>query len=376
MASPSSHLRVLAGVASLAGLLPAQAAVDVPAHAAITECNEILALPFGFAAFRTQMVVDPLAISPSGAVLTGLRFRVDRYALPRAASILPGVTVRLSHTSQTLASVSTTFATNVTAQPVVVYQGPLFLPGYTDRVAGALPWDIHIPFSGPFQYAAYQGRLLIDIEGTGVIPPGPGGPTPTCFVDAAEPGGSATWFGEMGVSASFGQINLTATTQGDLEPLRISPGNPIAFVSRTGFTPRPAWLALGLAALPAPIDLTPIGAPANTAYIAADVLLPLAWTPTFMGHEATVTLTLPNNAALIDTLLYGQSLVLDAGANQLGVQLSRAVEVRVGDATEVAYVRQVDAVGSGAATGGIVNLGSFAQPRFAAAAFRLEGVFF
>ncbi|MFY7950595.1 MAG: hypothetical protein ACOVRP_15375, partial [Gemmatimonas sp.] len=111
---------MLAGVASLAGLLPAQAAVDVPAHAAITECNEILPLPFGFAAFRTQMVVDPLAISPSGAVLTGLRFRVDRYALPRAASILPGVTVRLSHTSQTLASVSTTFATNVTAQPVVV----------------------------------------------------------------------------------------------------------------------------------------------------------------------------------------------------------------------------------------------------------------
>ncbi|MFN9705877.1 MAG: hypothetical protein ACK595_13785 [Planctomycetota bacterium] len=67
----------------LSGALSAQSAVDVPFHAAATECNESRALPFGYEAFRTQLLVDPAAISPNGAVLTGLRFRVDRYALPR-----------------------------------------------------------------------------------------------------------------------------------------------------------------------------------------------------------------------------------------------------------------------------------------------------
>jgi hypothetical protein len=362
--------------AAVAGALCAQSAVDVPFHAAATECNESLALPFGYEAFRTQLLVDPAAIAPNGAVLTSLRFRVDRYALPRAASVLSSVTVRLSHTSQTLAGVATTFANNVTNPPLVVYQGPLALPGYTDRTAGALPWDIHIPFNGAFQYTASQGQLLIDIEGNGPMPPNPAGPTPTCFVDAAEPGGSATHFGEMGTSATNEPLQLTATTQGDLEPLRISPGNPIDFVAQTGFVPRPAWLALGFAALPTPVDLTPIGAPGNAAYIAADVFLPLPWTSTFMGHASTVTLTLPGSPSVLGTLLYGQSLLLDDAANPLGLQLSRGVEVRVGDANEVSYVRQVDAVGSGAATGTLVNLGSFVQPRFASAAFRLEGAFF
>jgi hypothetical protein len=95
-----------------------------------------------------------------------------------------------------------------------------------------------------------------------------------------------------------------------------------------------------------------------------------------MGHASTVTLTLPGSPSVLGTLLYGQSLLLDAAANPLGLQLSRGVEVRVGDANEVSYVRQVDAVGSGAATGTLVNLGSFVQPRFASAAFRLEGAFF
>jgi hypothetical protein len=376
MTSHSLHLRLLAGVAWIAAAAPSQSTVDVPSHAAITECHGTLALPFGYEAFRTQLLVDPLVIAPTGATLTGLRFRVDRNALPRAASTLTGVTVRLSHSSQTLASVSTTFATNVTSLPTMVYQGPLFLPGYTDRAAGALPWDIHIPFTGAFQYNAALGRLLIDIEGTGVIPPNPAGPTPTCFVDAAEPGGSATQFGATGASGTGEFLNLLVTTPSGLEPLRLSLGNPIDFVATIQFGPRPGFMAVGFAALPAPIDLAPIGAPANTAYVAADVLLPLAWTPTFLGHRATVSLAVPNNAAVLGTLVYAQSLLLDAGANQLGVQLSRAAEVRIGDPAELAYVRQVDAVGGGATSGALVNLGSFAQPRFAAAAFQLEGTFF
>ena len=50
---------------SVSGALSAQSAVDVPFHAAATECNESLALPFGYEAFRTQLLVDPAAISPS-----------------------------------------------------------------------------------------------------------------------------------------------------------------------------------------------------------------------------------------------------------------------------------------------------------------------
>lgn len=58
---------------------------------------------------------------------------------------------------------------------------------------------------------------------------------------------------------------------------------------------------------------------------------------------------------------------------QIGLLLSRAAEVRIGDAAEPAFVRRLDAIGGNPTAGTVVNFGSFGQPRYAAAAFQLEG---
>jgi hypothetical protein len=369
---PIRTLSAVAAIAAAAGALVAQSTVQVPAKAAVTECHSALELPFGRPQFRTQLLVDAAAIAPTLAVLSGLRFRVDRTALPRAASVASNITVRLSHSTRTLAGVSTTFANNVTSVPVVVFQGQVNLPGYADRLAGALPWDIDIPFNGAFAYVPAQGQLLIDIEGLGAASPTP---APTCRVDAAEPGGSGTDFGQPGVGGGGPSVNLLVTTGGGGLPLEFVVGGSVDFVATIPFAPLPTFLALGGAALATPLDLTPFGAPANSLYVAPDVLLPMAWSPTWIGHSATVPVAVPNNPVFVDAMLFGQTVTFDAAANPIGLLLSRAVEVRIGDAAEPALVRQVDAIGSNPTAGTVVNFGSFGQPRFAAAAFQLEGVF-
>jgi hypothetical protein len=368
---------VLAGVASLPGALVSQTQIAVPAQAAVAEGHQTLALPFGYAGFRTQLVVDPAAISPGGALLNGIRFRVDRYGAPSTASVVQNVTVRLSHTTRTLALVSTTFANNETETPVIVYQGSVSVPGYSDRPAGARPWAIEVLFPTPFVYTAAQGRLLIDIEAAGTNPPGPGGTVPTCFVDAAEPGGSAGNFGEQGGGATVSNdLRLRVTTSTGGSPITLSLGNTVDFVSTLILPPRPGVFAIGTSALATPVDLTAIGAPHNSLFIAPEVIVPLNWSPSLIGSFASVPLAVPSNPALLDALLYGQSAIFDPTANQLGLLVCEPVEVRIGDPNEPSLVRQVDATDFAATAGAIVNFGSFSAPRYAAAVFQLDGIFF
>lgn len=372
MNSMSNRSVLLAVAAALASSLTAQTTVAVPAHAEITESHQSLGLPFGAPGFRTQLLVDPAAIAPSGAFLTGIRFRVDRPSLPLGATSVPNVTVSLSHSTQMLTGVSDIFANNVTEVPTVVFQGTVNLPGYTGGNAGAMAWDVDVQFATPFLYSAAQGQLLIDIVGNNA-----GGALPSYWLDAAEPGGSATSFGRAGDIATFDNLNLLVATGWDLIPDRISLGNTVEFVTTMSFAAPPAVFAIGTTALPTPLDLTPFGAPGNELYLFSDVIVPLSWTQSFIGWFATVSLTVPNDPTLVGALLYGQSAIVEPTSNQLGLVFSNAVEVRVGDPLEPALVRQIDANDPAATNGSIVDFNfGFMQPRFGHAAFRLEGTFF
>lgn len=367
-----SNRSVLLAVAALAGGLAAQTSVAVPSHAELTDCHQSVGLPFGAPGFRTQLLVDPTAIAPSGALLTGIRFRVDRPSLPLGATSVPNVTVSVSHTTQTLAGVTDVFANNVTSAPTIVFQGTVNLPGYGAAYAGAVAWDIDIPFASSFLYSASQGSLLIDIVGNNAA-----GSFPSYWLDAAEPGGSATSFGRAGDNATFDNLNLLVATGQDLEPRRISVGNNVDFISTLSFTQPPAVFALGTTALTPPFDMTPLGAPTNELYIVPEAIVPLAWTQSFIGYFATVSLPVPNVPSLVGVLLYGQSAIVEPTSNQLGIVLSGAVEVRVGDPLEPSLVRQIDANDQFATNGTIVDFSfGFGQPRFGHAAFRLDGTFF
>jgi hypothetical protein len=89
MRSPSAFV-VLATVLGGASLF-AQQRVLVPAHADRSEGQTLVIHPFGVPGFRTQILVDGDAIAPTGALLTGLRFRADRTSLPLAATAVPNV---------------------------------------------------------------------------------------------------------------------------------------------------------------------------------------------------------------------------------------------------------------------------------------------
>jgi hypothetical protein len=370
--------RCLALLCATLPAVSAQTSVTIPSRYDTAPGNSTLRLPFGLPGFRTQLLVDAAAIAPNGAQLTHLRLRTNRGAT--AAAIVPNVTITLSHTLQSLAGVSPVFANNQTTSGTVVFRGTIVRPGYTDGGLAARAWDVVVPFAAPFVFDRTQGNLLIDIRADNQNPPTIG---PENWLDAAEPGGSAVSFGESGQLASFDSVALTVGGASlaigqSVAPLELTIGRTVEFVTETFHSPLPGVLGLSLAPLPQPIDLAAIGAPGNTMYVVPDVFVPLTWATSLFGsEEARVGLVVPNSTGLIGALVYGQSAVLEPGSNALGVVTTNAAELHIGAANEVARVRQIDAYESTAAVGAIVDVAEPGQaPRFTAAVFRLDGVFF
>lgn len=359
-------------LAALAATVRAQD-LTIPAHAALTDCHHSAGLPFGAPGFRTQFLVEATAIAPTAAVIDGLRFRVDRSTVVGATSI-PNVTVRLSHSTQPLGGVSDVFGNNVTEVPVVVFQGTVDLPANAGGNNGAMPFDIHLPFTQQFTYIAGLGNLLIDIVGDNAA-----GSFPSYWLDAAEPGGSVTHWGQTGDDPNGDSLYMTVASGAgfDLDPAQLVVGNSVHFSANRSFSPTPGLMGVSLAALPAPLDLTSIGAPTNFLYIDPQAVVPLSWNQSFIGYYATVTLPTPNNLSLIGTIVYAQSAVLDPTANPYGAITSGAVEVRLGDPFETMPVRQLDADDPNAVTGTLLDFSfGFGPARYGTAAFRLDGIFF
>jgi hypothetical protein len=326
--SPSLLAALLAALPSATALLTAQQ--PVPAHADLADGHHSTSLPFGRPGFRTQLLVDAAAIAPNGAVLDAVRLRADRTSLPLTAGSVPNVTVALSHTTLTVGSLGNTFAANVTGTPTIVFQGTVQLPGHSDGFAGPMPWDVVVTFAQPFVFDAAQGNLLIDI-----VAINPAGGAPTFWLDAMEAGGAATVFGQGGPIPSGDYQNLIMSTGNSLEPRLLTIGNSIDFTTSMSFSSPPGVLVLGTSAPAVPIDLTPVGAPDNFLFVDPILLEPHSWTQSFIGWFSTFSITVPNQVALIDALLYAQSVIIDPTANALGLAFSGAMETRIGDPLDV-----------------------------------------
>lgn len=357
-------------VALLAAALPAQF-VTVPAKADAADMHQSLGQPFGTPGFRTQILIDAAAIAPNGAQLHGLRFRADRSSIPLAATVVPNVTVQVSHTNVLVGQLSDTFANNVVGAATTVFQGTVTLPAQTNGNAGPLPFDIVIPFAQQFDFFVGQGNLLVEITGNNA----PGG-FPSYWLDASQAGGSATRFGKNGDNPTSDSLNLIVSTGSTLEPRFVIPGHVIEYISTLSFTQPPGVLALGTTAFPAPIDLGPFGAPTNELHFDPILLVTHAWQQSFIGWYSTVAITPPGLTSLIGVAIYGQSLILEPTANPLGIVLSHAVETCLGDPNEAFPMQQVDANDPAALTGTIVDFGFAPQNEFGAVPVRLEGLFF
>ncbi len=361
---------LLAGAATLA----AQSAVQLPPHADAVDGHHSHSLPFGVPGFRTQLLLDGVALAPNGALLTGLRFRVDRGSQPVSGTTVPNVTVQIGNTTTTIGNMSTSFAANTTSAPTTVFQGAVTLPSHAAaNTAGPMPWDIVVTFATPWQTSA-SANVLVDITG-GNLP----NQTPVYWLDAVQGGGAATQFGVRGDNATGDNLLLGVSTANgaSLDPRLLSPGHGIDFNSGLSFTQTPGVLALGIAPQPVPIDLGVIGAPTQTLYIDPLVLVPHAWQQSFIGWFSTYVLAVPLNPLLVGQLIYGQSAIFEPTTNQLGLVLSAAVEVRIGDQGEVLPLQQLDATDPTVADGVLLDFSfGIGQPQYGGVPVLVEGIFF
>lgn len=362
-ASPSTRALLLPALAALAlapTALRAQTLIPVPGHAPDVDGHDSVALPFGAPGFRTQILVDPSRIGPTGSLIHGLRFRADRASAPLPQVTVPNVTVSISQTGVALGGLSPTFANNVTGTPTVVFQGSVTLPAQTARFAEPQGWDIVVQLPQPYVVTNSLGNLLIDIVGNN-----PANATPNYYLDAMRAGGSATIYGEAGTNPSFDTLRLNVATGNSLEPRRLSPGNAIDFNTMLTFTSPPGMFCLATDGLTTPGDLGPLGAPTHSAYLVPVVAFALQWQASFIGFYSTQTVNVPNNLALVGVRLYGQSFVVEPSANALGVLTGPAAEVRIGDSQVPFPMQQVDAFDPAATTGTVVDFG-FGNPEFGA----------
>ncbi|MBL9077789.1 MAG: hypothetical protein JNL08_09805 [Planctomycetes bacterium] len=367
----SHMLGALAALVAAAGAA-AQSVQPVPYHADLVDGHDSTGLPFGLPGFRTQILIDGAAVAPTGAVLTGIRFRSDRPSLPLAGTTVPNVTVSLAETSVAVPGMSTTFAANATTPLVPVFTGTVTVPGNPAGHHGPAPWDIVIAFTQPFVFTTAGGSLLVDI-----VAANPGGGFPSHWLDAVRAGGSATQYGQPGDNPSGDFLNLIVHTGNDLNPSQLTLGNGIDFSSTLSFSPQPGVIAFGLQPTPFAIDLGFLGGPNQFLHIDPLLFFAHSWTQTFIGWASTFTLAVPNDPTWIDDVIYAQSVLLDPAAGPLGLVLSHAVEVRIGDPVQnLLPMQQLDADDPAAATGTLLDFAFGGSPQYGAVPVQLEGIFF
>jgi hypothetical protein len=164
----------------------------------------------GNALRRYQMVMDARALAgiPVGSVLTGLRFRQDNSSAapwPPAGITFSDYQLRISAAATSAATMSTTYAANVSGPTTLVMDGPLSIaagsfPG--GPASGATPeaFATVIPFDTPYTYTG--GSLCLDFNHSGT------GLAVSAFMDAPLSNTTATDF----VAGLYSNVSRTAAT--------------------------------------------------------------------------------------------------------------------------------------------------------------------
>jgi subtilisin family serine protease len=171
----------------------------IPGSLADAEGNSGNAWPYNIGAFgiqemRHQQLYSASAFD-SGGIIDAIRFRLDDFGFPFEAAGID-TEIRLSYAATTVATVSPTFASNVGAGQVTVFDGPLDLSSSGDD------FDIVIDVEDLFDYDPTQGDLLVEIITVGA--------PITSFFDASGFGQQTTTTRvyAVGASATSGFVNF------------------------------------------------------------------------------------------------------------------------------------------------------------------------
>jgi hypothetical protein len=353
----STKLVLAAALVAIA--LPAQNVV-IPAVANGVDGNDSRSYPFGRTTFRMQQVIDAAAVSASPKSIVTIAYRPDNgNSIGSQAVSFPNVEIRMSHTSVTPATLSTTYASNITGAVTLVYSGAVSLNAYTSGPLGVAAFD-PITLQNAFPFDPALGNLLIDI-----VAIDPVSASTSYFPDTARPAGPWEVYGQSGAfsapqldwpkhtvngSITGGQGNMAGIGIGGQVTYIISSGSPLG-----GGFPYSGFLLFGALRHNPPIDLTAVGAPGNFLYVDSFAATPFTLMQGPIGGPSwNLPIPVPNTPALFRSQLHTQPIYMDSPANTLGWVAGGAIRITLGDSLTPHPTNQVSGNSATAATGSLV----------------------
>lgn len=134
--------------------------IVVPGGNAGVEGDSNNGFPFNFGSRHYQQIYDASAFSGQSGVIDKILFRVNGGEGSFGPTLF-NMTVRLSHSAASAATLSTTFASNVGGDVVTVLSGNVTLSGTGG--AGPNPFDVVLDVDNLFTYDGV-GNLLMEID--------------------------------------------------------------------------------------------------------------------------------------------------------------------------------------------------------------------
>ena len=325
-----SSILLAASATLLASSAFAQTNRVIPTVCTTTEGNDLGSYPFGRATCRSQQIWEGTSLGTATALINAMAYRADNdNSIGSSVTSFSSVQVSVSTTTVSPAAMSTTFASNITGTPTVVFNGPLSLPAYTSTERGVAPFAAQLPFSTPVVFLVPGNHLLVDTTTSGANPT-----SPSWVMDSMLPGGVVRGIGLTGTTSGFDNLQLLVSANGPLSQGRFEaliPGGSIILFAQANrvFT---GGMMFGATTLATPFDLGTLGAPGNFVYIQPAVTIPFVMTSGGIAIRASFPLTVPAVPGYVGSSVYAQAYVADAPANTLGIVTTRAVEMTIGQA--------------------------------------------
>jgi major intracellular serine protease len=301
-------------------------------------------MPLGFLNHRLMEIFDASA-TPSTFTATALRFR--------STTIWRSVTnywveleVKMGLSKNSPAFISSTFASNIDGSLVtVIKKKKINLPDVKGPNSSPFVWGVRIPLDQPYTHKAKAGKhLLVDFvrsnSSSGSFPA-------DYFSDAAndQAGKTISRVWSLTLNSTTGStdvgygtiLGFDTTGAANISPEISSTSTPeIGLPLKIDFalakSQTPVLLSLSLSnskwnGIPLPLDLTPFGASGCKLLAGLDIIFVGTANKTGSG---SFSFPIPLDKTLIQLNTYFQSLVIDPGANNLGLAFSNGINVRFG----------------------------------------------
>lgn len=298
--------------------------------------------PFSYGIARQMIYYDAWDVRiPNGRSISRIGFVCNETSSSTGYPLM--LKVQMGQSTQPFANVSTTFNTNFTGTPTVVYgdasgNAKIFnLPDIAPLPTG--PNVVWLPLDNPFPYDNTK-NLVIDFQ---------------VFANQNSNAAFNYRLDEARHISTQRSFNLACPTSGGRTPSIVS-NESSTYIGRNwylnlsnGPSTTPMALLVGLQCHEPGIPLDPIGG--TNCLLSIDPLWSGAYN-TSSGGAANWSFPIPNNRDLFGGYLYAQAIMQDVFANSLGWITSNGDEIQLGIRPQAALIRGAQGNAT-AATGGV-----------------------